>query len=213
MLQATLQWRKDFKIDEMHTNWTDTLAVENATGKTYVRGYDKLGNPLIVMRPRCENTNKYEGNLKHVVYSMERAVAAMEKTGQEKLCLLIDFEGYSLFNAPPMKTSQDTLSILQNHYPERLHRAYCVRPPTIFYAFYRMISPFIDPVTVQKVAMLTSSDMSKADNQLYREIDRSTLETCFGGEDNRPFVSQTYLAGDFGDDYNTILNKAEAGSK
>lgn len=32
----------------------------------------------------------------------------------QKLCILIDFDGFSIFTAPPMKTSQATLSILQN---------------------------------------------------------------------------------------------------
>jgi hypothetical protein len=61
------------------------------------------------------------------------------------MCLLIDYEGFSIFNAPPMKTSQETLSILQNQYPERLHRAYLIRPPFYFSIFWSLISPFIDP--------------------------------------------------------------------
>lgn len=65
---------------------------------------------------------------KHLVYTMERAVAAGDQAAKsEKIVLIIDYEGFTLSGGPPLKTSQETLSILQNHYPERLQCAYLIR--------------------------------------------------------------------------------------
>ena len=104
----------------MQNGWRDILINENSTGKMYIRGFSKSGNAILYMRPKYENTKDHNGNMKHLVYHMERAIAVMNKQekGVEKIVLLIDYDGYSIFNAPPMKTSMETLSILQNHYPE-----------------------------------------------------------------------------------------------
>lgn len=205
MLKATLAWRIEFGLSDI-SGWRDVMTLENSTGKTYVRGYTRHGHAVLIMRPAMENTNNHDGNIKNLIYTMERAIACSEKSGQEKLLLVIDFENYSLFNAPPMKTSRQVLSILQDHYPERLFRACLVRPPMIFYAFYKMISPFVDRVTSEKVCMLTNADMNNPNNQLHQVVDRASLEAVFGGEDFRPFDSALYLDGPFDADYNTILS-------
>lgn len=43
--------------------------------------------------------------------------------GQETLALLIDFRNSSSGSQPSVATGRQVLSILQNHYPERLGRA------------------------------------------------------------------------------------------
>lgn len=43
------------------------------------------------------------------------------------------------------------LNILQDHYPERLGRAFVINIPFLLNAFYKMINPFIDPVTREKL--------------------------------------------------------------
>ncbi|CAM9683058.1 unnamed protein product [Phaeothamnion confervicola] len=89
----------------------DIIKRENSTGKIYVRGTDLLGRPVMYMRPREENTSDHAGNILHLVYQMERARSVLQERhgGHGKMALVIDYGGYSLRNAPPMKTSRETL--------------------------------------------------------------------------------------------------------
>ena len=95
MLNETLNWRRDFGLPNIHgPEWQAVVAKENATGKTYVRGFDKEGSVIMYMKPKFENTSDHDGNLKHLVYNMEKAVACMNSlTGQEKIALIIDYDG------------------------------------------------------------------------------------------------------------------------
>ncbi len=159
MLDATIEWRKEFQVSKLRNEWLPIIQNECATGKMYVRGFDEQGHALVYMRPKYENTSVHENNLKHMVFHMEKAVAAMaaRNGGEvEKLSIIVDYDGFSLMNSPPFKTSMAVLNILQNHYPERLFRAYLVRPPWIFNAFWKAISPFVDPVTKAKIVMVGS---------------------------------------------------------
>ena len=204
MLNATLKFRQDFFNDGYLTSkgYMNSMVTENATGKIYVRQHAADGSAIMIMRPRFENTYCHDGNVKHIVYSLERACASMKNKGNptDKITLLIDYEGYSLFNAPPYKTSRATLDILQNHYPERLSRAYCIRPPWIFNAFWTMISPFIDPITKDKVKMISAKKGNDVAEHLFREsggaIGKDILEEEFGGTLKAPFDSSTYLFGE-----------------
>lgn len=201
MLEETLAWRKDFGLSQMFTTpWLKSIEKETFTGKAYCRGFDREGRSILYMKPRYENTHDHEGNLKNLVYNLERCLASMKKAnGSEnkgKLVLLIDFAGYSTLNAPPMKTSRATLSILQNHYPERLHAAYCIRAPWIYNAFWSLISPFIDPVTKKKINFVqgtTEEIGAQLTSSTGANIAADVLEADLGGKDNILYNGRIYL--------------------
>jgi hypothetical protein len=197
MLEESLAWRKDFEVSQLLTpSWIKTLEKETSTGKMYCRGYDRDGHPLLYMKPRYENTNEYDGNLKNLVYNLERCIKAGASVSQEKLVLLIDFAGYSTLNAPPMKTSKATLSILQNQYPERLHSAYICRAPWIFSAFWTMISPFIDPVTYAKIKFVNGTPEeigTTLTSATGANIAPEVLEVDLGGADRTLYSGGVYL--------------------
>jgi len=135
MQQNTLTWRAEFGVKHLHRKESmSTITLENTTGKIYLRRLDHNKNVILYVRPVYENTSDHDSNGLRLVYNLERAVAIMSKRWQlgidgQKITQLVNYEGCSLFNAPPMRASGAILDILQNHYPERLNRAYCVRPP------------------------------------------------------------------------------------
>lgn len=59
------------------------------------------------------------------------------------------------------------LNIIQSHYPERLGLALILNVPWLLNAFYKLITPFIDPVTRTKmrfnpeVGSITAVDASR----------------------------------------------------
>mmetsp|Transcript_23180 Transcript_23180/g.38136 ORF Transcript_23180/g.38136 Transcript_23180/m.38136 type:complete len:262 (-) Transcript_23180:482-1267(-) len=189
MIRDTLEWREQYK--PWAITW-DEVNKGSETGKMYRYGYDKEGHPVLILQPRLENLAKGDATrpikMKLLVYTLERIVDSMPP-GVEKLVLLIDFKGYSSSNAPDLKTSKETLNILSNHYPERLHRAVCLRPPWFFYTFYKMIGPFVDPVTRQKVVFKKDSHSS---DLLWEIFPKDQLEEAMGGTSKFTYDHKSY---------------------
>ena len=148
-IKLTLKWREEFNVEEIKrcfdteyikglsadkqqelNQLADIIAYENETGKIYVRGYDKQGRAILYLTPGRENSNNELNQMRHLVYHLERAIAATRsKSGREKVCIVIGYEGFKLSNAPPISTTKYTLNILQGMYPERMFRAYICDPP------------------------------------------------------------------------------------
>lgn len=65
------------------------------------------------------------------------------------LALLINFGDRG--KNPALSTAYAVLSILQNHYPERLGLACIINVPFLVNAFFKVVMPLVDPITRQKV--------------------------------------------------------------
>lgn len=53
-----------------------------------------------------------------------------------------------------------TMSILADHYPERLHKVFLVDAPSVFSVLWTLLSPFIDPVTRAKIHFVRGADFT-----------------------------------------------------
>lgn len=118
-LEKTLVWRREYGI-EKHTS--DYINIEMATGKMVVQGFDNNGRPCLYMDPSKQNTEKSPRQIQALVFLLERMIDLMEP-GQESLAMLANFKTTKVSQAPGVGQGKETLSILQNHYPERLGRA------------------------------------------------------------------------------------------
>ena len=192
-------WRIKTKPEEIQ--WDD-VAAEGATGKQYVAGKDNQGRSVMVMRPGRENTQEHAGNIRYLIYTLERALwqddadempplGAQMEHHAEKLVILIDFTGWTLSTAPPMKTSRETLNILQDHFPERLAVAVCYNPPWIFAVFWKAISPFIDPATYKKIRFVNPKK-AKEVNRMKQIFDMKHIDSDLGGEKDPTFNAAAF---------------------
>ncbi|KAK5150384.1 hypothetical protein LTR04_006822 [Oleoguttula sp. CCFEE 6159] len=178
-LLATLTWRREYQLD---TFTPEYISPENETGKQIILGYDNDARPCLYLNPGKQNTKKSERQIQHLVFMLERVVEMMGP-GQETTALLINFKESSSGSAPSVGQGRQTLTILQGHYPERLGRALISELPWYITTFFRLISPFIDPVTKSKM---------KFNEPLSNHVPSSQLWSQYGGKLDFEYDHATY---------------------
>lgn len=178
-IKATLEWRRDFKPDLIPP---DEVKIESQTGKIIITGFDRDGRPIIYMRPGRENTETSPRQLRHLVWCLERAKDLMP-LGQESLVIIVDYASATLRTNPSISIASKVLNILQKHYVETLGRALIVNLPRLLSFFYKGISPFLDPVTRDKM---------RFNPNLLDLIPDSHLDADFGGSYNFEFDPESY---------------------
>ena len=66
-------------------------------GKLYRNGKDRLGRPIIYMRPGKDNTGASEKDVKirYLIYLLEKCIKSLDESkGEEKLAWVVDYKNY-----------------------------------------------------------------------------------------------------------------------
>ncbi|CAD7699478.1 unnamed protein product [Ostreobium quekettii] len=179
LLHDTLVWRREIKIESMKAE--DCMKYIDK-GLFYIYGWDDSHKPIIVARKRQEpmNPDEVDPYFKFIMFSLEQVQKSMPEQAHQWVQLL-DLNGYSKKNAPPVKMGIAVINAFANHFPERLAHCYVIDAPTIFWVLYTAVWPFVDPVTRAKVHFVYTKD--------YKE----TGERKDGNEDSTRF-SKYYKA-------------------
>ena len=164
-LRNTLVWRREYGLPRITQ---DYISIENATGKQVIVGWDIEGRPCQYMRPSKQNTERTSRQIEHLVYMLERSIDLMPP-GQETLTLVINFAETKSGQGATLAQGKQTLNILQNHYPERLGRSLVTNVPFYIWGFFKLITPFIDPLTREKIKFNEDSGLHVPREQLLKE--------------------------------------------
>lgn len=187
MLKETLKWQLEFKPEKIR--WED-IAHEAETGKVYRANYfDKQGRSVVIMRPGFQNSTSNEGQIRCLVYCMEKTIMAMQP-GQEQMVWLIDFQGWNISKIS-VKVSRETARVLQNRYPERLAVAILYNPPKVFESFMAMVKPLLEQKTFKKVKFVYSNDPQSI-KIMESLFDMDKVESAFGGKNTAGFDCAAY---------------------
>ncbi|EOO02249.1 putative cral trio domain-containing protein [Phaeoacremonium minimum UCRPA7] len=167
-LKETVSWRRDYGVEELTP---EHISPENETGKQVILGYDKQGRVCHYLNPGRQNTDPSPRQVQHLVFMVERVIELMPAQ-QETLALLINFKtSKSRTNtAPGISTGREVLHILQTHYPERLGRALIINVPWVVWGFFKLITPFIDPLTREKLKFNEDMRQYVPTEQLWTEF-------------------------------------------
>lgn len=152
-IESTLVWRRTFGVDPTKNLTSDMVSIENETGKQVVLGFDNDTRPCLYLKPGRQNTKATHRQVQHLVFMLERVIDFMVP-GQDQLALLIDLAPHPIGKhnkIPSLGLAREVLSILQDHYPERLGKALLTNTPRLAQVFMKLIWPFIDTSTREKI--------------------------------------------------------------
>ncbi|CAM8998655.1 unnamed protein product [Rhodiola kirilowii] len=177
MLEETLNWRASYLPEDIR--WND-VAKEGKTGKLFRANFhDRSGRTVLIMTPGKQNSTSMEDNIKQLVYTFENAIFNLPE-GQEQMSWLVDFTGWSIYNVT-LNTTKQFLTILQNHYPERLAVSFLYNPPRIFQATFKIASYFIEAKTFEKIKFVYPHDEESVE-VMKTYFDVENLPAEFGGK-------------------------------
>ncbi|KAL3159893.1 hypothetical protein ABBQ38_010289 [Trebouxia sp. C0009 RCD-2024] len=187
MLRSTLKWRQQFQPHKI--TWAD-VAHNASTGRVeLLNSTDDLGRPVVLMRLRNEMApSDHEHQLKFLVYTLERACELADDAGHGKMSWLLEMEGYSPKNSPPFAVTKQSISVLQNHYPERLGYAVMAKPPRIFTVAWNALYPFLDTETREKITFVKCDVV----NSLKGVLGVDCIDVSMGGSRPGEFDLERY---------------------
>ncbi|KAM5349743.1 hypothetical protein ACJ41O_006248 [Fusarium nematophilum] len=191
MLASAINWRHERRVDEdivgkgesvglkpSPTVDEEAFIMQYRSGKSYVRGTDKDGHPIYIIKarlhdPRLQSAAAMET---YVLHNIE-TIRMMAREGHDKACLIFDLSGFGLRNMD-FHVIKFLVQVLEARYPETLGFVLVHNAPFVFWGIWNVIKHWIDPIISSKIQFTSGT------NGLSQFISKDNLQTCYGGQDD-----------------------------
>lgn len=140
-----------------------------------IRGHDREDRAILFVcsRKSAGTLDTEEGFVDAIIYALERAMACSEFLSvgrQDQIFCVINTKGAT---CPPLKLLQGALGPMQNFYPGRLKHCAVLHAPYLLTAMFKLIKPFMDPVTASKFVFVSPKENQKGGEKINELIDES----------------------------------------
>ncbi|KAG9445440.1 hypothetical protein H6P81_016780 [Aristolochia fimbriata] len=196
MLQKCLQWRKDFKAEEIMEEDLGFKELEGVVA--YMHGYDREGHPVCynaygVFKDRemydriFGDEEKLKKFLRWRVQVLERGINLLhfKPGGVNSIIQVTDLK--DMPKRELRVASNQILSLFQDNYPELVARKVFINVPWYFSMLYSMFSPFLTQRTKSKFVIAREGNVAET---LYKFIRPENVPVQYGGL-SRPDDLQT----------------------
>lgn len=129
--------------------------------------------------------------IRYQIYKVEEILTEMRsRNAPDKAIMINDLSGYSLklLFTPGMDILIKVLVLLEDNYPETLHKCYVVNSPKIFPIIYEIVKPFLSKRTSGKIKILGSNYKEI----LVDELGPDCLPETYGGNLSGPDGDPNY---------------------
>lgn len=194
-LELTMNWRQSEDVDSILNKPLPHFKECKAHYRHAVIGIGKKSNMPIVV----EGVGKFRTALKDLkaknvptsafmhqfIWIMEYVTQRMNNTPMPngKFIRVYDVTGMGLTDVADkegMTIGQGMMQVLEQHYPERMHKALVVNAPRWFNAVWKVVAPLLDPSTAQKIQIFSNKQDVLA--ALLEELDGDQIPKDLGGE-------------------------------
>jgi len=191
MIVTDINWRDQLDIKKIVDTFPSTPAYQQLYDYWPARehGKDRYGIEAWWERIALVDAKSFIENVKHedlmhfhivTQEANEKRFFAMRDgiRHQEGGTFVFDLQGlgFKHLNSAAMNLIKELSSMDEAHYPEMVRKIYITNAPSIFGMFYRVISPWLDKHTAEKIDII-----SHAKETLTAEFGTETLPTFVGG--------------------------------
>lgn len=193
MLQSHVEWLIKYKVDQMGSmDMSKYAQLKSLTNVGYCNT-DKEGRPVYIERLRFLDADKLFSQytdqelVEYYIQSYERQLgiiypecSRVANTRIDRTVTILDLDKVSIMSVLTGKVKaflKLTIGITQDNYPETLGQMFIINSGFMFSAAWTIIKPFLDPVTQQKIKIISG----EGKKELMALIAPESLPVFLGG--------------------------------